>query len=130
MIKPLYGEALLHCDSKVKRDACHRIRWVKYATGVRSIILSWPKTFTLPDAERVELRLDGNGTHSLSLTKLQKSDEGLYSCEIWSGWNCIDVQNTSLKIKGKIYSNSQLSKINGMSCKEMSPFQSAKSSRQ
>lgn len=130
MIASLDGEALLPCDSKVKRDGCHRVRWVKYATGVRSIILSRPKTLTFPDAERVELKPDGNTTHFLSLTKLQNSDEGLYSCEIWSGWNCIDVQNTSLKIKGKIYCNSQHSQINSISCKELSPFQSAKPCRQ
>lgn len=129
MIAFLDEEAILPCE--VTRDSCHRIRWVKYgAPGVRSIILSWPKTPNVPDAERVQLRPDGNKTYSLSLTKLQTSDEGLYSCEIWSGWNCIDVRNMSLKIKGKIYCNSQYSQINSMSCKEMSPFQSAKPCRQ
>lgn len=81
------------------------MRWVKYATGGKSIILSRPKTLTFSDAEQVEMRPGGDGTHSLFLTKLKKSDEGVYSCEIWSGWNCIDVQNTTLKIKGKIYCN-------------------------
>uniref|UniRef100_H3C4I9 Immunoglobulin domain-containing protein n=1 Tax=Tetraodon nigroviridis TaxID=99883 RepID=H3C4I9_TETNG len=99
VIAPLDGEALLPCDSKVKEGGCHRVQWVKYATGVRSIILSWPKSLSFPDAERVNLRPDENGTHFISLTTLQESDEGLYSCEIWSGWNCIHVQNTTLKIK-------------------------------
>ncbi|KAM4600563.1 uncharacterized protein ACJ7VT_020495 isoform 2-T2 [Polymixia lowei] len=36
---------------------------------------------------------------SLSLTRLNKSDEGLYRCEIWQGWNSILVKNISLKPK-------------------------------
>ncbi|KAM4600564.1 uncharacterized protein ACJ7VT_020496 [Polymixia lowei] len=36
---------------------------------------------------------------SLSLTRLNKSDEGLYRCEIWQGWDSILVKNISLKQK-------------------------------
>lgn len=121
MVEFLDGEALLSCDSKVKGDGCHRVQWVKHTNGVRSIILTRPKTLTFPDAERVESRPDENGAYSLYLTKLRGSDAGVYSCEIWSGWSCIDVRNTTLRLKGEIYGNSQHSQINSMSCKEMCP---------
>lgn len=122
MVEFLDGEALLSCDSKVKGDGCHRVQWVKYTNGARSIILTRPKSLTFPDAERVESRPDENGAHSLYLTKLRESDAGVYSCEIWSGWSCIDVRNTTLRIKGEIYGNSQHSQINSTSCKEMCPL--------
>lgn len=121
MVEFLDGEALLSCDYNVKSDGCHRVQWVKYTNGVRSILLARPKSLTFPDAERVGSRPDGNGTHSLYLTKLRQSDAGLYSCEIWSDWSRINVRNTTLIIKGEIYGNSQHSQIDSMSCKEMCP---------
>lgn len=60
-----------------------------------------------PDAERVEWRSDGRRSLSLSLTRVQPSDKGLYSCEIWRGWDRVYVRNTSLMFKGQIYCNPQ-----------------------
>lgn len=40
---------------------------------------------------------------SLKLSKLKKSHEGLYSCEIWKGWHRARVANVTLKVKGKIH---------------------------
>lgn len=42
------------------------------------------------------------GNLSLSLRDIRKSDEGLYSCKVWQGWNCVMVKNITLKVKGKI----------------------------
>nr|XP_046256678.1 uncharacterized protein LOC124065375 isoform X2 [Scatophagus argus] len=65
--------------------SCYRIRWMKSATDTRQIkvILARPKTPKIQDDERAKWEADGNGKMSLFLTKLQKSDEGLYNCEIW-----------------------------------------------
>lgn len=108
MIAFLDGDAVLHCaDSEVKPESCHRVRWVKYAQRVRQNLLSKPKMLNFPDAERVEWRPDGKRNLSLSLTRVQPSDEGLYSCEIWRDWDRVSVRNTSLIFKSQIYGDPQ-----------------------
>ncbi|XP_071372213.1 cell adhesion molecule Dscam2-like isoform X2 [Centroberyx affinis] len=83
-------------------ESCYRVKWTKHATDRSTqtkVVLARPETSKLQDAERVKLRADGKGDMSLSLTRLGKSDEGLYSCEIWQGWDCILIKNTTLKVK-------------------------------
>ncbi|XP_031154813.1 uncharacterized protein LOC116049369 [Sander lucioperca] len=81
--------------------SCYRVELIKYATNTSQvkIILARPKTHNLQDAKRVKWQADGNGQMSLYLTKSQKSDEGLYGCKIWQGWDCVSVKNISLKVK-------------------------------
>lgn len=95
---------VLPCFDLNAMESCFRAKWIKRATDGTSmkVILAWPKTPEIQDAERVKWERDGNGHMSLFLTKVQKSDEGLYSCEIWHGWKIIHVKNMSLKVKGKI----------------------------
>lgn len=40
---------------------------------------------------------------SLKFSKLKESDEGLYSCEIWNGWERVYIRIISLKTEGKIH---------------------------
>lgn len=85
--------------------SCHRGRWIKYDVNNRrvEVILAPHKTKKAQDAGRVKWTPGENGHMSLVLTKLQKSDEGLYGCEIWEGWDCLLVKNISLKVKGKTH---------------------------
>lgn len=53
--------------------------------------------------KRVKWVADGNGQKCLTLTKLQKSDAGLYTCEMWKGWDRVAAKNISLRIKGKTF---------------------------
>ncbi|XP_056901407.1 uncharacterized protein LOC130532669 isoform X4 [Takifugu flavidus] len=100
VIAVLDRDTVLHCaDSEVNLESCHRVRWVKYSKHARQILLSKPKTLNFPDAERVEWRPDGKRNLSLWLTRVQPSDTGLYSCEIWRGWDRVNVRNTSLTFK-------------------------------
>lgn len=106
MIASQEEDAVLPCfDSNVvDPNSCIRVKWIKraaYGTPMKDI-LARPKTPGIQDAERVKWELDGNGHMSLFLTKLQKSDEGQYSCEVWHGWKRIHVKNVSLKMRGKI----------------------------
>ncbi|TNN02461.1 hypothetical protein fugu_009948 [Takifugu bimaculatus] len=108
VIAVLDRDTVLHCaDSEVNLESCHRVRWVKYSEHARQILLSKPKTLNFPDAERVEWRPDGKRNLSLWLTRVQPSDTGLYSCEIWRGWDRVNIRNTSLTFKGEIYCNPQ-----------------------
>ncbi|XP_035485135.2 uncharacterized protein LOC118302798 isoform X1 [Scophthalmus maximus] len=78
-------------DSKVTRlKSCSRVRWIKYSTdaGQRKVLLFWLKEIQDPKQKA-----------ELFLTNLQKSDEGLYACEICHGWNCTQVKNISLRVK-------------------------------
>lgn len=87
-------DAVLSCSNAGKySERSYRVRWLK--DGEEMVIPPRP-----PNAEHVEWEADLKV--SLLLTNVQKSDEGLYSCEIWHGWERIHVKNTSLKIKGKI----------------------------
>ncbi|XP_076594171.1 CXADR-like membrane protein [Chaetodon auriga] len=96
-------DAVLPCfnSTAMNPKSCYRVKWIKHGTDLRQmkVILARPKTPKIRDAERVKWEADGKGQMSLFLTKLQKSDEGLYSCEIWRGWECMLVKNISLKVK-------------------------------
>lgn len=76
----------------------------KYAThnSQMRVILARPKTLKSPDAERVRWEADADGQMRLLLTKVQRSDEGLYGCEIWLAWDLVHAKNISLKVKGEI----------------------------
>lgn len=97
--------AFLPCFNSSVMDpkTCYRVKWTKQETdsGQMKVILTWPTT-NLKDANRVKLEADENSKMSLVLNNLQKSDEGLYTCEIWKGWECILAKNISLKVKGNI----------------------------
>lgn len=101
-------EAVLPCvaPEPYLAESCHRVRWIKNVSGAEQEILfkparvGNPERVKNPDVARVKWKSDGNESHSLFLTKVIKSDEGMYSCEIWRGWDRISVQNTSLTIKG------------------------------
>ncbi|XP_041799065.1 uncharacterized protein LOC121610834 isoform X2 [Chelmon rostratus] len=91
----------LPCFNSTGMKSCYRVKWIKHETDVSQmkVILARPKTPKIQDAERVKWEADGSGRMSLFLTKVQKSDEGLYSCEIWQGWDAIFVINIPLKVK-------------------------------
>ncbi len=126
-------DAALPCINSTVMNAksCYRVKWKKQATDSSQVkdILARPKTSKIRDAERVKWEADGNGQMSLFLTKLQKSDEGLYSCEIWQGWDCILVKNIILKVKGKFTHFFVFSQIYHVSHK-CPLFQNAKSFKQ
>lgn len=96
--------ALLSCfdTSAMALNPGYRVMWTKSAANgtQKKIILARPKTREIQDAERVKLEHNENGR--ILLTKLQQSDEGLYTCEVWQDWDRILVKNISLKIKGEV----------------------------
>ncbi|XP_030013906.1 uncharacterized protein LOC115435552 [Sphaeramia orbicularis] len=96
-------DVALSCfDSKAMgQESCYRVKWTKYGKDHPNpkVILVRPETPKVPDAKRVKWEADEKGQMSLLLTKLQKSDEGLYSCEVWHGWDCVLARNISLKVK-------------------------------
>uniref|UniRef100_A0AAV2MB22 Ig-like domain-containing protein n=1 Tax=Knipowitschia caucasica TaxID=637954 RepID=A0AAV2MB22_KNICA len=57
-----------------------------------------PESSQFPDAERVKLDTQKNGSNVLTLNNVQKADAGVYSCEVWVGWNCIFSKTVTLKI--------------------------------
>lgn len=95
--------AVLSClnSSVMDPKSSLRVRWLKSPTetSLEKVIFEWPKASQ--EAERVSLKDDGKGQKCLHLKSLQKSDEGAYRCEVWEGWNIIQVQNISLKVKGE-----------------------------
>lgn len=91
-------DAVLPCSNVGKySESSYRVRWLK--DGKEMVIPTRP-----PNAEHVKWEPDRKV--SLLLMNVQKSDEGLYRCEIWHGWERIHVKNISLKIKGKIWFSS------------------------
>lgn len=98
-------DAKVPCFNSTVTDpkSCYRVKLVKYDDKYddgQIVIFAWPKKNL--DAKRVKWELDGDGQMSLYLTKVRKSDEGLYSCEVCQGWECALFKNISLKVKGKI----------------------------
>ncbi|XP_032374260.1 uncharacterized protein LOC116691051 [Etheostoma spectabile] len=96
-------DVVLPCFNASVMDpkSCYRVKLMKSDTNTSQVkvILARPKIHNLRDAKRVKWQTDGNGQMSLYLTKSQKSDEGLYICEIWKGWDCVSVKTISLKVK-------------------------------
>ncbi|KAM3614893.1 uncharacterized protein V6R79_020396 [Siganus canaliculatus] len=96
-------DVAFHCfnSDEMQPKNCSRVQWLKIETQPRQpkVILVRPSTPRFQDAERVKWEADKNGKMSFHLTKLQRSDEGLYRCEIWQGWDCIHQTNISLKVK-------------------------------
>lgn len=94
---------LLSCfdTSAIVLNTGYRVIWSKCAADgtQKKNILARPITPEIKDAERVKWEDNENGR--ILLTKLQQSDEGLYTCEVWQGWDRILVKNISLKIKGE-----------------------------
>uniref|UniRef100_UPI0037E906C5 uncharacterized protein n=1 Tax=Semicossyphus pulcher TaxID=241346 RepID=UPI0037E906C5 len=78
----------------------YRVKWTKDATDAsqRKVLLVRPKTSKIQDAKRVTWKADEHEQMRLFLTKVQKSDEGVYSCEICRNWDC-NIKNISLKVK-------------------------------
>lgn len=99
-------DVALPCSNSTVMDpkSCYRVKLIKYAThnSQMKVVLARPKTPKSPDAERVRWEADANGQMCLLLTKVQRSDEGLYGCEIWLAWDLVHAKNMSLKVKGKI----------------------------
>ncbi|XP_045899775.1 uncharacterized protein LOC123967649 [Micropterus dolomieu] len=88
-------------SSLMNPGSCYRVKLIKYAADASQmkVIFARPETPKIQDAKRIKWGSGGNGQMSFLLTKLQKSDEGLYSCEVWVGWDCILVKNISLKMR-------------------------------
>lgn len=91
--------ALTCLDSDDTDVDCYRARLLRYSTDTPqpSIIYRWAKKSQ--GSTRLALKADKNGRFCLFLKTLQKSDEGLYKCEIWEGWDVVLVKNISLKVK-------------------------------
>ncbi|XP_034552809.1 uncharacterized protein LOC117822274 isoform X2 [Notolabrus celidotus] len=77
--------------------SCYRIKWTKDAS--KKVILARPETSKIQDAARVKWQANEQGHMCLFITKVQKSDEGMYSCEICKGWDCTLDKNIYLKVK-------------------------------
>lgn len=106
MIASVGEDVALECLDSNTPDlkSCHRGRWIKYKNNRQvEVILSLHKTKKAQDTGRVKWTPGEDGHMSLVLTKLHKSDEGLYGCEIWEGWDRLLVKNISLKVKGKTH---------------------------
>ncbi|XP_028281481.1 uncharacterized protein LOC114448618 isoform X2 [Parambassis ranga] len=83
----------------VEPKSCYRVRWIKHGAGTsqEKVLSLWPKKVSADYHAQGES--DIKGQSRLFLTKLQKSDEGRYSCEIWRGWDLLHIRNISLKVK-------------------------------
>ncbi|KAJ0066060.1 hypothetical protein NL108_001289 [Boleophthalmus pectinirostris] len=102
ILRSVDEDASFNCSHSelLDRQSCSRIKWTKYSSnGLSSkVILVSPETPEFSNAKRIKLQLKDR-QNVLLLTKVQKSDEGVYNCEIWSGWECILAKNFTLKIK-------------------------------
>lgn len=77
---------------------CYRIRLTKYISdSSSSFIFKYPKKSQ--NVSRVNLKANRRGQDCVFLKTSGKSDEGMYSFEIWKGWDRINVTDISLKVK-------------------------------
>ncbi|CAJ1061679.1 uncharacterized protein LOC117822274 isoform X2 [Xyrichtys novacula] len=83
----------------VDPKSCYRAQWIKNDAGQKRVVLARPKMPDVKYAERAKWEADKPGQMSLVLTKLQRADEGMYSCEICKDWDCTLVRNITLKVK-------------------------------
>ena len=82
-----------------------RLELTKHPGGhsaLAKVILARPKATAFPDGENVKWRADEKGGMSAFLTAVEKSDQGLYRCKIWKGWDLVSDRNITLKVKGNI----------------------------
>ncbi|XP_005738479.1 uncharacterized protein LOC102208344 isoform X1 [Pundamilia nyererei] len=95
-------DVALTCFSQNDTDpnSFYRYSVTKFATDPNQVkdMFKWP-TPSNDVYKRVKWVADGNGQKCLTLTKLQKSDAGLYTCEMWKGWDRVAAKNISLRIK-------------------------------
>ncbi|XP_022074787.2 uncharacterized protein LOC110969061 [Acanthochromis polyacanthus] len=95
------GDVVLSClnPNVMDPNSNYRVQWKKYVTNTRrmEVIFQWPQNLQNP--KRMKWEADENGKRGLHLSKLQKSDEGLYNCEIYEGWDIVLSKNISLKVK-------------------------------
>ncbi|XP_047454903.1 uncharacterized protein LOC125016449 [Mugil cephalus] len=92
-------DVTLSCFNKSQTEPGQRIRWMRYdadAEKPRDIFV-WPKK--AQDGPQLNERVDGNGQGQLFLREIQMSDDGLYKCEVWEGWDVLLVKEVSLKVK-------------------------------
>ncbi|KAM9310845.1 uncharacterized protein KZ484_026657 isoform 2-T2 [Pholidichthys leucotaenia] len=92
-------DAALSCFNSTDPDpkSSDRFRWIKFSnTNRMEDVFKWPTGIN--NDGRVKLERDGNGKMYIFLKNVQKPDEGLYSCEMCQGWDCVLVKNISLKI--------------------------------
>lgn len=96
------GNVSFYCfDSKLDTQSCYRVKWVKYnMSNVVSpkVILRWPYSSNPPVGDNRFKWMEDKQSKYLLLTKVEKKDEGLYSCEIFRGWERIVARNFSLKV--------------------------------
>ncbi|XP_072317359.1 uncharacterized protein [Eucyclogobius newberryi] len=80
-------------------QSCSRLKFTKISSTGSKVILAWPEIPELPNAGRIKWITNEDVPNVLTLTKVQTSDGGDYSCEIWNGWKCLLAKNFTLKIK-------------------------------
>ncbi|KAF7665759.1 hypothetical protein LDENG_00132650 [Lucifuga dentata] len=97
-------DATLPCfkSTMMAPESCYRVKWTKLPTDPSNqpkVIFASPQSAKFQNAEGVKWGADGNGQMSLSLKRLNKSDEGPYRCEIFQGWDCKVNKTIYLKVK-------------------------------
>ncbi|XP_072251154.1 uncharacterized protein [Leuresthes tenuis] len=89
--------ALFCLDSNGSSSRGRLLKYATDATDTTRVVFEWPKKSR--DYKRVKFRTNEDGKTCLFIKNLQKSDAGWYGFEIWEGWDVVQHQNISLKIK-------------------------------